>query len=67
MQNQKQANVQFFFVDAAHFVHGAFLGFIWCFVRLFIPSPSGRKHSNVLAAFDAIQNIIKSFQLFKNK
>ncbi len=43
-----------FFVDAAHFVHGAFLGQLWCFVRMFIPSPSGRKRFNVLGAIDAI-------------
>lgn len=43
-----------FFVDAAHFVHGAFLGFVWSFVRLFIPSPSGRKRFNVLGALNAV-------------
>ncbi len=44
----------FFFVDAAHFVHGAFLGFLWCFVRIFILSPSGRKRFNVLGALNAV-------------
>jgi transposase len=39
-----------FFVDAAHFVHRAYLGFLWCFVRTFICSPSGRKRFNVLGA-----------------
>ncbi len=58
MKKQKQESVLFFFVDAAHFVHGAFLGFIWCFVRLFIPSPSGRKRFNVLAALDAVSKEI---------
>jgi transposase len=57
-QKQKQANVLFFFVDAAHFVHGAFLGYLWCFVRLFIPSPSGRKRFNVLAALEAVSKEI---------
>jgi transposase len=42
------------FVDAAHFVHGPFLGFVWCLVRLFVPAPSGRKRYNVLAALDAV-------------
>jgi transposase len=42
------------FMDAAHFVHGAFLGMVWCFVRLFIPSPAGRKRFNVLGALDAV-------------
>ena len=43
-----------FFVDAAHFVMGAFLGFVWCFERVFIKSPSGRKRFNVLGALNAI-------------
>ncbi len=43
-----------FFVDAAHFVIGAFLGFMWCFERVFIKSPSGRKRFNVLDALNAI-------------
>ena len=42
------------FVDAAHFVFGPFLGFLWCLVRLFVPGPSGRKRSNVLAALNAV-------------
>jgi hypothetical protein len=42
------------FMDAAHFVHGAFLGMVWCFVRLFIPSPSGRKRFNVPGALNAV-------------
>ena len=42
------------FVDAAHFVHGPFLGFLWCLVRLFVPGPSGRKRYNVLAALNAV-------------
>ena len=43
-----------FFVDAAHFVMGAFLGCLWCFERVFIKSPSGRKRFNVLGALNAI-------------
>jgi transposase len=30
-----------------------FLGFLWCFVRQFIPAPSGRKRFNVLGALHA--------------
>lgn len=43
-----------FFVDAAHFVWGAFLGWLWCFTRLFVPTPSGRQRFNVLAALNAV-------------
>jgi transposase len=42
------------FVDAAHFVHGPYLGYLWCFVRLLIRGPSGRKRFNVLGAIDAV-------------
>jgi len=42
------------FVDAAHFVHGPLLGFVWCLVRLFVPAPSGRKRYSVLGALDAV-------------
>ena len=39
-----------FFVDAAHFVLAPFLGFLWCFTRVFIKAPAGRQRFNVLAA-----------------
>jgi transposase len=41
-------------VDAAHFVFKAYLGFLWCFTRILIRSPSGRKRFNVLGALNAI-------------
>jgi len=39
-------------VDASHFVHGAFLCYVWSVVRLFLKTPSGRKRLNVLGALD---------------
>jgi transposase len=42
------------FMDGAHFVQSAFLGRLWCFARIFIRSPSGRKRWNVLGAYNAI-------------
>ena len=42
-----------FFVDAAHFVLGAFLGMVWCFARPFLKTPSGRQRYNVLGAIDS--------------
>jgi transposase len=42
------------FVDAAHVVHGTFLGYLWCFTRMLIRGPSGRKRFNVLGAIDAV-------------
>lgn len=39
-----------FFVDASHFVFGAFLGHLWCAARLFVKTGSGRQRLNVLGA-----------------
>jgi transposase len=54
LKEAKRGQRTVLFVDAAHFVFGPFLGYLWCLVRLFIPGPSGRKRYNVLAALDAI-------------
>jgi len=43
-----------YFVDAAHFVMGAFLGFLWCVARVFVRTPSGRQRFNVLGALNAV-------------
>jgi len=54
LDEAKQGKRTVLFVDAAHFVMGAFLGMVWCFVRLLLPSASGRKRHNVLGAYDPI-------------
>lgn len=45
-----------FFVDAAHFVLGSFLGWLWCAARLFVRGASGRQRYNVLGALDAVSH-----------
>ena len=35
-------------------MHGAFVCCLWCFVRLFVRSPSGRQRWNVLGAVDFV-------------
>ena len=47
---------QLLFVDASHFVLAAFLGYLWCFARIFVKSPSGRQRYNVLGAFNAVSH-----------
>jgi transposase len=42
-----------FFVDAAHFVLGSFLGMIWSFSRIFVKSGCGRQRYSVLGALDS--------------
>jgi transposase len=43
-----------FFIDAAHFVLGAFAAILWCHVRVWIKAPSGRQRFNVLGALNAV-------------
>ena len=50
------------FMDAAHFVYGAFLGMLWCVERLFVKTPSGRQRLNVLAALNATTHDIFTVQ-----
>jgi transposase len=50
---QKQERLVYF-VDAAHFVLGSFIGFLWCIARIFIPTSSGRSRYNVLGAINAV-------------
>jgi transposase len=54
LEEAKRGRRTVLFVDAAHFVFGPFLGYLWCLVRLFVPGPSGRQRYNVLAALDAV-------------
>jgi len=42
-----------FFVDAAHFVLGVFIGMLWCFSRVFVKTSAGRERYNFLGAIDS--------------
>lgn len=50
----KAGEREVYFVDAAHFVLGAFLSYLWSFVRVFVRTPCGRQRFNVLGALNAI-------------
>jgi transposase len=54
LEEAKKGRRTVLFVDAAHFVFGPYLGYLWCLARLLVPGPSGRKRYNVLAALDAV-------------
>ena len=43
-----------FFVDAAHFVFGTFLCYLWSFRRIFVRAASGRQRFNVRGAWNAV-------------
>jgi transposase len=53
LEEAKTGQRAVFFVDAAHFVYGPFLGWVWCFARLLVKAPAGRQRLNVLAALHA--------------
>lgn len=53
LEEARQGQRHVFFMDAAHFVMQPFLGFLWCFARIFIQAPSGRQRFNVLGALHA--------------
>jgi transposase len=52
----KGKRIKLFFIDAAHFVHQPFLGYLYGVTRLFIRASSGRKRFNVLGALEAVTN-----------
>ena len=52
LEEARRGGRRVFFVDAAHFVLGAFLGMIWSFTRIFVPSGCGRQRYNVLGAVE---------------
>jgi transposase len=56
----RAGNGHVFFVDAAHFVQGAFLCCVWCAVRMLIRGASGRRRYSVLGAWNAVtQDLIR--------
>lgn len=54
LKEAKEGKRTVYFMDAAHFVLGAFLGRLWSFTRVLIKTPNGRQRFNVLGALDAI-------------
>lgn len=52
LEEARQGKRRVFFVDAAHFVLGSFLGMIWCLSRVFIRAGSGRQRYSVLGAIE---------------
>ena len=54
LEEAKAGQRAVFFVDAAHFVLAPFLGMLWCFARVLIRAPAGRRRFNVLGALNAI-------------
>jgi transposase len=60
LQAARAGHGQVFFVDAAHFVMGAFLCCVWCWMRLLIRGASGRQRYSVLGAWNAVTHELVS-------
>ncbi len=45
---------------------GAFLGMIWCFARVLVKTPPGRKRYNVLGAIDSHSQELISIRTVEN-
>ena len=61
-----KAERKVFFVDAAHFVLGAFLGMIWCFARVLVRTSPGRQRYSVLGAVDSHSHELISIRTREN-
>ena len=61
-----KAERKVFFVDAAHFVLGAFLGMIWCFARILVRTSPGRQRYSVLGAVDSHSHELISIRTREN-
>ena len=59
IEEAKAGKREVWFVDASHFLYGAVLGFLWCAVRLWLPSPTGRRRYNVLGALNAVSREVR--------
>lgn len=53
LQEASRGKRKVFFVDAAHFVLGGYVGHLWCFERQILKTPSGRQRYSVLGAVDS--------------
>ena len=56
LEDAREGKIRVFFLDAAHFIHGAYLSVLWSFKRIFVKANSGRSRLNVLGAVDAVSN-----------
>ncbi|MBR5401733.1 MAG: IS630 family transposase [Treponema sp.] len=55
MEKAKNGTIALLFMDASHFVMGCdFLGYVYCLVRRFLATGSGRNRYNVLGALDFV-------------
>ena len=54
IKQAQTGSIRLLFVDAVHFVHLPFLGYLYSLKRVFIRAAAGRQRYNVLGALDAV-------------
>ena len=60
IESAKKGLIELFFMDASHFVMGGIVGRLWCRVRLWIKTGSGRQRYNVLGALNFVSKKIET-------
>ena len=60
IESAEKGLIELFFMDAAHFVWGAFPARVWSTVRRWVKTPSGRKRFNVLGALNYVTKKIET-------
>ncbi len=60
IKRAQEGAAELFFLDASHFVMGAFAGRIWSTVRKYVRTPSGRQRFNVLGALNFVSKKVET-------
>jgi transposase len=60
IESAKNGLCELFFLDASHFVQGGIVGKIWCKIRMWVKTGSGRKRFNVLGALNFVSKKIET-------
>jgi len=60
IEKANKGMVELFFMDASHFVMGGVVGRLWCRVRLWVKTGSGRQRYNVLGALNFVTKKIET-------
>jgi len=60
IEEAKSGLCELFFLDASHFVQGGIVGRIWCKIRMWVKTGSGRKRFNVLGALNFVSKKVET-------
>jgi len=60
IESAKNGKIALYFLDASHFVMGAFSGRVWSVVRKYVKTASGRQRYNVLGALNFVTKKVET-------